>query len=1651
MSEQTQNILPEDEEVVEVVKPSKKKQRSLFFRLLRLLFRGVFLLALLLLALRMLISIPYVQNELVHWATSSLSERLNTKVEIDKVQLDFFDHFDFNGIYIQDLHEDTLLYTEHLHIDIKLFSLFQRQIVVEDVAFENTRFNFYRYPREYFTEIGYFIQRLIAPSEPGPKGNNPVFYLDCKEIFFENLRFGFQNAYGGDKMLVYVTDLSVKLAKIDFYHKRLAVESIVINNPRGESVKAVFYDIPASAFPIPNPADTIVYPIDSTQVQNWRITVGKGFLNNGSFKFDNLRHKNYFELPFDLQHFDFEDINLEIENAVIENFIGRWKITKGSLREKRGFEVKRFQAKTMMLRSDTMALYGVEIRTADSYIGDTIVMAYQDISDMGDFVNQVRLDIRSKKSVIAIKDLLVFAPQLHGNAFFRQNKTGKLLLNGRIYDRVNRLKGDDLYLSIGQNATIKGSFRSREFMNPDETLLQLNIDKLNTNMKNIKLMFPNLDINDQFYKLGNIYFQGKFDGFYYDFVADGTIKTDLGRAEMSLNFKTPTKVGRYSGKLNLYDFDLKEWTNNPDFGKVTFKSKVSGTGGSLAALDIKIDSDIESFVYKKYRYENILIKGTFNKKSFIGEMGIEDGNIDLVFNGEVNFNDKLPKFDLTSTVSHLDLKALNLAKKEYIFNTQLNLNFIGDDLDNIVGQASIKNLRMTTDKEIFLMDSLVLRSSIENNFRKMTLNSEILSASLEGNYRIKNIEKPILNFFAQNYPAFAQKINIRYNTDYLNNEFAGTENFIFKANVFDTKNATHLLDEALDTIRGLSINADFNAIQNNFKFNMLLPIFTYKNLKVTDLRATSGGVGARGNFVVNVKETQVGNLIIPPFTLENVLNKDTISFKTAVSSITDIFSAVNIKGQLFLTDNQFQIHLDSSDLKIADERWDISNNNFIQFGKGYIHTNNFILSSEEKSIALNSIGDKGVQLDISNLPITWLDQFFTIPFVHFDGKLSAKTIVNDFFNIENDSIQTTVKVDSFYINNDYFGKLDIAAHIPKFKKPLYIDARLEKMVLNDEEALEAQSLTIEGKYILPFDKMNTSFFTRPNTFNLNVKADNLPFKVAEYFVQGISGTIGKVSADLIFTGDAKQPKAKGNLRLTNAGTKVDYLQTFYRMDDVSVTAKDGFFDFTGGELIDKFGNVAVVTGGIRHNYFKDYMLDLKIYSSEFLLIDTEKKDNDLFYGRGIGSATVEFSGSLQEPNIEINATTSRDSWMSIPLMGSNTAKAANFIEFVNQKDTAGENNKNVRFFGANLKLELNVTPQAEVSLIFDESEGDVMRGRGRGNLGINVTNKGEFTMYGTYELETGEYLFTYNNSLLRINKPFVVRKGGTITWNGDPYTAQINIDAVYKGLRTAPYNLILEYLTSDEEKTLAERATDIDLLMALRGDLMKPNIEFDIQFPNVSQRLLPYIDSKMRIVRADINELNRQVFGLVVFKAFLPNDGGAGLTDIGKTYANTVTEMLSNQLSLYVTGLVSDIVTDVDFLSGVDFDFNYQPYTDVTNAPDYTGVTSEFQFNTQSRLFNDKVLVGAGGGVENSINSGTYFTGDFMLEWVVSKDGRLSLKAYRRTDRDLSGSRNKMGIGVSYSIEFDSFSKKRKEQQFERQTPIKNPAPAPETEIIELQ
>lgn len=70
---------------------------------------------------------PSVKARILSFATSKISETLNTRVEIKKIDALLLDRMTFSGVYIEDNHKDTLLYSEKLKIVLKPLDLLQNK------------------------------------------------------------------------------------------------------------------------------------------------------------------------------------------------------------------------------------------------------------------------------------------------------------------------------------------------------------------------------------------------------------------------------------------------------------------------------------------------------------------------------------------------------------------------------------------------------------------------------------------------------------------------------------------------------------------------------------------------------------------------------------------------------------------------------------------------------------------------------------------------------------------------------------------------------------------------------------------------------------------------------------------------------------------------------------------------------------------------------------------------------------------------------------------------------------------------------------------------------------------------------------------------------------------------------------------------------------------------------------------------------------------------------------------------------------------------------------------------------------------------------------------------------------------------------------
>ena len=95
--------------------------------------------------------------------------------------------------------------------------------------------------------------------------------------------------------------------------------------------------------------------------------------------------------------------------------------------------------------------------------------------------------------------------------------------------------------------------------------------------------------------------------------------------------------------------------------------------------------------------------------------------------------------------------------------------------------------------------------------------------------------------------------------------------------------------------------------------------------------------------------------------------------------------------------------------------------------------------------------------------------------------------------------------------------------------------------------------------------------------------------------------------------------------------------------------------------------------------------------------------------------------------------------------------------------------------GLTLNFDLEATDDARAEIVIDKNTGSVLSGRGNGYLNIAINTNGKFEVIGTYVVSEGIYEFRNI-----VNKDFIVQPGGTVVWDGNPFDAYLNINAIYR-------------------------------------------------------------------------------------------------------------------------------------------------------------------------------------------------------------------------------------------------------------------------------
>ncbi len=506
----------------------------------------------------------------------------------------------------------------------------------------------------------------------------------------------------------------------------------------------------------------------------------------------------------------------------------------------------------------------------------------------------------------------------------------------------------------------------------------------------------------------------------------------------------------------------------------------------------------------------------------------------------------------------------------------------------------------------------------------------------------------------------------------------------------------------------------------------------------------------------------------------------------------------------------------------------------------------------------------------------------------------------------------------------------------------------------------------------------------------------------------------------------------GKVTLVKGSLLVNFTQVRYTVDSATFVFTEGAINFGNFVIKDKFGNSGRVSGKLYQHQFKDIRYDLEISTDRMLVIDTNPNDNSQFYGTAIGKATMNIDGPQENMHLSIAAEPVDSSHIYIPTTTARESGEADFIVFKQY----GTEMKEVAVAGAGnivVDLDLTANPLAKIDVILDPVTGDIIKANGTGRLRIHAGTIDNLTINGRYEIQRGSYDFNFQSF---IKKPFILSENANsyIEWNGDPYNAKLQVEALYVAENVRLGDLVGGQNLSG---TIQGYQGNVYVIAVLTGNLKHPDISFRIDFPVGEQvKNDETFNQFLAKLEKDDNEMLKQVTYLIVFGSFAPyGEGktvGANFTSLG---FNTISEVISKQ----VDNLVSNILFRITGDRSLQFDVSTTVYNSsnlfsgnvtATNTIDRQKVN----FKLGKSLFNNKVLVTFGGDLDFRMGSNTVtsqqlgnlqWLPDLTVEIILSKDRKLRAIIFSRNNLDITtsavGRRNRQGASISYRKDFNDF------------------------------
>lgn len=1155
------------------------------------------------------------------------------------------------------------------------------------------------------------------------------------------------------------------------------------------------------------------------------------------------------------------------------------------------------------------------------------------------------LKIKLSNSTISTNDVNLYYDTLINDEFIEFSS----FLEGSLADSFI----GDLDFKFGSSSNAKIEFELKDVLN--NIKFNTTIESFYTSYKDLT-KFPdisNYNIPKFLDSTKYISLTGECNYFNNTLVNKYRVITDFGELNIDINlmnFLSKSLESKLFGTVKFKDFVFSTSELFNTDVKTSADFIIDGTVLSNQTLDSSLNGVVSELTVGDKVFKNILINGRTNNNVFTGNIYSKNQDLNFDFNGLVDYSESLKKLNFTVDIENYKI---GIGKN---FKGGLVINLQGISAEDLTGSIMFTDSYYNNYDKNYFFENIKVYTLFESDERVIKIDSESINGFVKGdidNLRNRLKESILFNLYNNN-TLISSKSNVKT---------------VFKFDIDD--DLISILYPDLNFGKNTVISGVIDDNINNFKLDVLS-----SNIKLNQYVADSVYLSIDNSLKSNNFSFKASNIVFAGNNLQQIqLNKS--SYK--------VLSNVEMK---VLTKENDTLH---SDINYFVE------NDILNFGK---NNSQFISNNNSWSISLDSLTNYDIKnkiLNINKLSLLSGNEKVDIALNYNTNSFNSIKLLFDNVKIENLPLNTynfsgVLDGDFLYEKNSdnesnlYFKNLTLDK---------YILGDLDLNVNHNQKEFKFKSflknnskvrLTTFGSFI--YDGIDQKL-------DLIAKFDNLSINSLNIFGKNnINNIRGNITGLIEIKNVLNTPEYTGDIYFNNSGLYVPYTEVDYTFDNKSkVSLINNQFIFSDIFFSDtKFNSRGELNGTITHRNFKNWLLDLNIDSERLLVLNTKDVDNPVYYGSAFVSGDISIAGPGESLKFMANVSSEKGTIFNIPLNDSKDfTENISYIKFANKRtNNITDNSIFNKINGIELDFDLNLNRNAEIEILIDRSSGSTIKGYGDGNLIMEINNKGKFNMFGEFTVDNGKYNFVYAGLL---KKEFELKKGGTLSWSGDPKKALINLNTSYSKIEANPSILL------DSPINLR---IPVNVNVNLYGELLNPIPEFELEFPNVDSS----INNELQYRLNDKESNQFQALSLLATGTF-QND------------INFNQQALFGNLAESAASIINNILFDEN--DKLKFGLNYQIGE---NNPDFEsndelGVTMTTKLSDDI-LINGKIGVPIGGVTESVI------AGDFEIELKLNEDRTLTMKIFNRenTIRNLGEQIGyTQGVGISYKVEFNSFKK----------------------------